>query len=592
MVTMNIGQLPFFSTLAKDYLTRFSNSPAKKFFPRPPSSEGLSNFLDPLASTFDTLKRDTIAALIEQQASELGLQVDPVQLEKLRSGNALAVVTGQQVTLFGGPLYTIFKTATAIALAERLSQEYPSHNFVPIFWLETEDHDIAEASSATVFNRTNDIQHIRYTPEGFEAATIDQNWKKQVGPYPLDAAEIERAIAQLAESLQPTEFTERILSQIRESYRPGRTFAQAFAHWMYSLFEGQGLLVLDANNATAKSLAKDLFVRELETSPKLSEKVVLQTVKLEEHYHAQVKPRAINMFYVEDGERFAIMEKEKSGEAERSYFLKGTRRTFTHTELRAEIEQHPERFSPNVLMRPLYQDTILPTAAYIGGPGEIAYFAQFQSAYEWAGIPMPLIYPRVTATLIEDKYQKSLDKNGVTAAELLAGGNLVVEQLLNNLADEKLAQLFEELEKEIDERLESVRGTVVDVDRSLDQSLTTLKGKVLSPIRDFGGKVQAADKRRHQTVRDQLSKALTALLPDGELQERVISPLYFLNKYGPQVMDGLMASIRANIPAISEHHLLSVTELLSNEETAEISTGSENVRTSEQPEPFISATTA
>jgi bacillithiol synthase len=356
------------------------------------------------------------------------------------------------------------------------------------------------------------------------------------------------------------------------------------------------LLVLDANNAQAKVLGREIFLKELETSPKLSEKVVLQTVHLEEHYHAQVKPRAINMFYLEAGERFAINEKERKASEPRSYFLKGSKRTFTHEELTSMIAEHPERFSPNVLLRPLYQDTILPTAAYIGGPGEIAYFAQFKAAYEWAELPMPLIFPRVSATVVEDKFQKSLDKNGVTVSELLAGGNLVVEQLLNNLADEKLMRLFEELDKALDEKLEALRPTIEAVDKSLDQSLNTLKGKVLTPVRDFGQKVQSADKRRHKTVRDQLGKALTSLLPDAELQERTLSPIYFLNKYGPHFLTGLMARIREDLTKISEHQIYQASELLpsagvkSTSEEKEAQTSDEKVRTSEAPEPFIPAT--
>jgi bacillithiol synthase len=426
-------------------------------------------------------------------------------------------------------------------------------------------------------------------PEGYDSATLEQSWKKQVGPYSLDAAPLGAAIDQLADALQPTEFTEKLLADLRNSYHPGKTFAQAFSHWLYSLFADQGLLILDANIREAKTLGRDIFLKELDTSPKLSEKVVLQTVHLEEHYHVQVKPRAINMFYLEDGERYAINEKERKSSEPRSYFLKGSKRTFTHDELIALVREHPERFSPNVLLRPLYQDTILPTAAYIGGPGEIAYFAQFNAAYEWAELPMPLIFPRLSATIVEDKFKKSLDKNGVAVPELLAGGNLVVEQLLNNLADEKLQRMFEELDKALDAKLEELRPTLETVDKSLDQSLNTLKGKVLSPVRDFGQKVQSADKRRHQTVRDQLSKALTALLPDAELQERVLSPIYFLNKYGPKFLSGLLAQARRDLTKIAEHHIYQASDLVQAGGEKSQSEAKE-ARTSEAPEPFIPAT--
>lgn len=587
---MNISALPHFSQLSKDYLGRFETSPLKQFFPLPPGTDGLTDFLSTRAKGFPQENRETIADLIQKQVHDLGLDTGKIEasITKLRSPRSLVIVTGQQVTLFGGPLYTIYKTATAIALARELQAKYPDHDFVPVFWLETEDHDIKEATATAVFNRSNDITHLGYMPDGFDTVSIEQNWKKQVGPYPFDAEPLEAALQQLTEALQPTEFTETLIGHLRESYRTGRTFAQAFSHWLYTLFAGQGLLILDANIHAAKALGKDLFLKELETSPKLSEKVVLQTVQLEEHYHAQVKPRAINLFYVEDGERFAILEKEKSHNEEgRSYFLKGTRRTFTQQELADSIGSHPERFSPNVLMRPLYQDTILPTVAYIGGPGEIAYFAQFKAAYDWAEIPMPVIYPRITATIIEEKYEKSAEKNGVTIDDLLVSGTQTIDRLLSSLADQELQQLFESLDKDIDATLEALRQKIEAIDKSLDQSLTTLKGKVLTPIRDFGAKVQAADKRRHQTVRDQLNRAITGLLPDGELQERVISPLYFLNKYGPGFLEGLLTRSYRDVLGISEHHLYRTTDLQASTENSQLS---ENLRTSERVEPFISAT--
>lgn len=586
---MDISALSHFSELAVDYLTRFDTSPLGQFFPAAPRTTSVAGVLN--ARPFPMERRNAVADLIGAQAAELGAELGGIKanIEKLRKPNTFAVVTGQQVTLFGGPLYTIYKTATALALAEQLRQEYPEYEFVPVFWLETEDHDLKEATTCAVLDKSSDLVKITYAPDGYDLTNLEQTWKKQVGPYPLEAIALNGSIAQLSDALAPTEFTEALLSQLRESYREGRTFGQAFSHWLYTLFAEDGLLILDANNATAKALGSELFLKELETSPKLSERVVLQTVKLEEHYHAQVKPRAINMFYLEDGERFAINEKERKQSEPRSYFLKGSKRTFSHEEMQVLLRDHPERFSPNVLLRPLYQDTILPTAAYIGGPGEIAYFAQFKAAYDWAELPMPVIFPRISATLVEDKTLRSLEKNNASVAELLAGGEETAEKVLDTLADEKLVQLFEKLDKELDERLEGLRPTIEGVDKSLGQSLSTLKGKLLTPLRDFGQKVQSADKRRHQTVREQLSKALIALLPEGGLQERTISPLYFLNKYGPEFLQGLKAKIREDLTKISEHQIYQTSELLNSHTEKSGGMGKEE-RTSETPEPFIPAT--
>jgi bacillithiol biosynthesis cysteine-adding enzyme BshC len=305
-------------------------------------------------------------------------------------------------------------------------------------------------------------------------------------------------------------------------------------------------------------------------------------------YHAQVKPRPVNLFFVEGGERYPVEPKDQS-----TFFLKGTRKNMTKVELLGALTDHSEQVSPNVLMRPLFQDTLLPTVAYVAGPGEIAYFAQFRSAYEWAGIPMPLIYPRFTATLIEDKFDKFAQKNNLELARLISDGKTYVESTLQSLSDPEIENRFVNADQSIDQLLEQLREKVTQVDQTLDGALTSVKGKVLTTLRDFQSKVLAADRRKNSTLREQLERALAALVPEDELQERELSLLYYVNKYGMGLWRALVDAVIDGTEATTEHHLLKVKELMekssgASEENLGSKTNSGEIgRTSGMQEPLV-----
>ncbi|MFI5201968.1 MAG: bacillithiol biosynthesis cysteine-adding enzyme BshC, partial [Candidatus Kapaibacterium sp.] len=411
---MDIASLPYFTPLVRDYLTRFGTSPIRDFFAISPEAphEQMREIIDARIlreRALPPMHRTAVVAAIRSLHASLG----PISgaaahhLELLEQPETLAVVTGQQAGMLGGPLYTFYKAFTAIELSKSLAEQFPVFSFVPVFWIETEDHDLEEISSAHVLSSEGQLESIRYVPSQI-AANPEQLWRRQAGPLALEEESLQQFFSGLTTSLAPTDFSAEVFELLRRCYTPGRSIAHAFASLFTHYFSTEGLLVIDANSRELKSLAKDLFRREIETSPQLSDRIVLTSEKLEETYHAQVKPRALNLFYVnEDGDRLPITERERtSGSAERSFFLKGSRKVFTLQELLDTLETHSERFSPNVVMRPLYQDSLLPTVAYVAGPGEMAYFAQFQPSYEWAGIPMPLIRPRVTNTLIEERLER------------------------------------------------------------------------------------------------------------------------------------------------------------------------------------------
>ncbi len=567
---MDITPITYFTPLVKDYLTRFDSAPIRDYFSISPHAphEQMAKLIDERHAREHALPKTHRPAIV-QSIRELHFALGGTNtaaesnLKLLESPDTCAVVTGQQVGIFGGPLYTFYKTLTCIALAKRLGEQFPGRAFVPIFWLETEDHDLEETSSIHILDQESELQTLKYIPSALAEGQNITLWRKQVGPLPLEEAPLRATFDALRAALPQTDFTSDVLATIGRCYAPGRNFGRAFASLMLEYFGDDGLLLFDASSTPMKSLIKDLLWREIETSPQLSEKIVLRSAHLEEVYHAQVKPRALNLFYLDDnGDRLPIIEREKTtDQTARTFFLKGTRRSFTIEELRHILEEHPERFSPNVVLRPLCQDTLLPTVAYVAGPGEIAYFAQFSAAYEWAGLPMPLIAPRLSATLIEERFERIFKKFKIAPEDVLSDAHGRDHAMLDSLIDSELNPTFERVLEEIDGSLESLRTTVHHADPTLGGALTNLKGKLLTAVRDFHGKTLSAERKRHSTTKVQLDKLFAALLPDGELQERELNLIYFLNKYGPDFLQTLKQILEPLALESHEHHLIHLNQL-------------------------------
>jgi bacillithiol synthase len=565
---MDIISLPYFTPLVKDYLTRFTEAPLREFFFIAPNApkEQMQQILDARLTRERSLlptHRATVVKSIRAYHESLG-EIDPAvarNIELLESPETFAIVTGQQAGMLCGPLYTFYKAFTAIELAKSFRERFPELSFVPAFWLETEDHDLEEILPVHVLNAEGKLDSIRYAPTSF-AANPETPWRKQAGPTLLEEAPLAEFFEKLRSTLQPTDFSSEVFQIMQRCYAPGKSLAQAFASLLLHYFGEDGLLIMDANSKELKTLSKDLFRREIETSPQLSEKIVLRSVQVEETYHAQIKPRALNLFYVDAaGERLPIVEREKTTLNDREFFLQGTRKTFTLAELLSTLDEHPERFSPNVVTRPLYQDSLLPTVAYVAGPGEIAYFAQLAPAYHWAKLPMPLIHPRVTATLIEDRLERIFTKFHITPEDILSDAHGKNTAIFDAMIESELVPRFETALSEIDAALESLREKVNQADPTLDGALTSLKGKVLTAVRDFEGKTLAAERKRHATTKAQLDKLLAALLPSGELQERELNLVYFLNKYGPEYFEVVKRLLNPISLNFNEHHVLHLKDL-------------------------------
>lgn len=482
--------------------------------------------------------RDHLADVLLEQNEHWGLsEATRTHIEMLRNPESVAVVTGQQVGLFTGPLYTIYKTITALHLAERLSAE-TGRPVVPVFWVEGEDHDFDEIAHTHLLHR-NDVVEVGY--EG-HAEPDEGNWGA-VGRLAL-TEHIDALIDQLDELLPSSDFKPAVMERVRAAYTPGTSLEDAFTRLMRSFFPEAGLVFMNPDDARLKRLVQPLFRREIEEYATSYRRMESVSETLREAFHAQVHAKPTNLFWLDDTGRFPIDAQEEG-----SFVLRGTGHTFSEDELLDQLEEAPERFSPNVVLRPLMQDTLLPTATYVAGPSEVAYFAQYKGIYEWAGVPMPLIHPRASVSLVESKVQKVLDKYGLTVSDFGGDFEQLFQGVVVDTMDVDVDAVFKEATRRVHQAINVLKPTVEDVDHTLIKSAEATRAALQNEMDELKSRVVRAEKRNQDEVRAQLRKAHDNLFPEGKLQERRISVLYFLNKYSLNLIDDLRAALSADTTA-------------------------------------------
>jgi bacillithiol biosynthesis cysteine-adding enzyme BshC len=487
-------------------------------------------------TTERTLDRSAITRILSRQNRDFHCGVKSLaNIDLLRDDNCVAVVTGQQVGLFTGPLYTIYKAITAVKLAEKLAKDFSEYKFVPIFWLAGEDHDFEEVSSVSLFNAAGELVRLDYNIEGTETVLNHG----AVGEIELDER-IEVLFKLAEEALLPTEFKPKVLELFKTAYQKGMTFNKAFVHLMNVLLEDSGLIFLNSNDAEIKQLLVPIFRKELSQTPRSCQLVIDQSAILERQYHAQVKPRSINLFLFHEKGRYPI-EPHPNG-----YFLKGTRQHYTKEELDTLLNEKPEMFSPNVVLRPICQDTLLPTVAYVGGPSELAYFGQYSTLYKDFGIPEPIIYPRASVTIVEERVEKILARFSLEPVALFGNLEFLKQQIAEQISDLKAEDFFATAAHSIDESLNGLKPALQSIDPTLLPAMENTLQKIHSHLGILKDKTISAQKRQHEVSLRQLDKAATNLFPSSDFQERQLNILYFLNKYGLEFVRWLFREIQVD----------------------------------------------
>ena len=512
--------------LAVDYAFEYSG--LAPFFVGNPADPGAWAGAISRAQAHDRPRAAIVAMLQAQQARRDSPPAARAAVVALADPSTVAIVTGQQAGLFGGPLFTLLKAVTAIRLSARLSREH-GVTAVPVFWIDAEDHDWDEISGCGVLASDQTLKRVEVgAPEGAGEQTVASlRYTDQIA----------RALEELTATLPATEFTGDLLDALRDAYQPGRGVAEAFGRFIDRVLGPQGLVVYDASDPAAKPFAAPIFARELEHAGETTRLAAAAGAALVERgYHMQVSPHesAAALFDLQGGRR-AI---RASGDG----FLIGEE-PVSREALLARARSQPETFSPNVLLRPLVQDTIFPTVCYVAGPNELAYLGQLRGVYDAFGVPMPLMQPRATATVLDSAGVRFLTRYKAPLAALRAQDEHALNELLRAQLPPTVEKSMQEADAEIAARMEAVILAVPAIDPTLEGAARSTLGKLQHDLKALSGKILQAAKRRDETLRRQFQHVRGQAFPGGEPQERSVAFISFLNRYGPVFVERLAAEL-------------------------------------------------
>lgn len=520
------SQIPHTSRLFLDFL---SYTPAvRPFYPNSPRfSEWMKE--QPRTLQYDSARREKVAAILERQNRSWDAGPRTLAaIQRLRHG-ASAIVTGQQVALFGGPMFSIYKALSAVKLAEEATAA--GIDAVPIFWLATYDHDLAEVNHVSLPEQDGTLRKLMTSSHDAPGAPVSE---VRLGE------EILPVIENAANLLGDTDVT-RLL---RESYAPGKSLGTAFASFFARLFAPWGVVVLDASDPELHRIADPLYRSAVERADELDAALLARGQALgKAGYYQQVKvtPSSVLLFTMRDGARVPIRRKA-NGSPHSDDFVVGADdhlERLSKTELLNRIQMKPENFSPNVLLRPVVQDYLLPTVAYAGGAAEAAYFAQVGAVYETLKGRVTPIVPRFSATIVEPKVQRWLRQYGITASDVFEDPAALRQKLGLRTLPEGLHAAFENAQRTVEASLAQLRKSLEQLDSTLVGASETMSSKMNYQLDRLRQLASAAELRRNEVIARHAQALSQALYPNGALQEREVAGAYFLARHGTELLQSI-----------------------------------------------------
>ena len=531
-VSIDVRRFPWVKRLAADYVYEFGG--LAPFFSGNPADR--SAWAAAIARTQAYPRRpQELAQAIRAQQQRRGAPAAALSAtERLADARTVAVLTGQQAGLLGGPVYTLLKAVTALKVAEEVSRDHgvPA---VAIFWIEAEDHDWDEVRSCTVFD------------EELACRTVALPPRSSGDPVPVAAIRLDDGIAtvlnELEQILPATEFREPLLADLRAAYKPGVGMAEAFGRWLERVLGARGLIVYDASDPATKPLVGQVFARELSTPGETARAAAKAGADLVARgYHAQVQTQdgapALFRLDLDKDEAGAGAGARRAIRQQDGQFVVGDA-TYAPAALVQEAAERPAGFSPGVLLRPIVQDSIFPTICYVAGPNELAYLGQLRGVYEHFGVPMPLMYPRATATLVDSAAVRFLSKYNLPLEALQAQDEGALNELLKTQIPPEVDEAFAAATRALDAQMTRVVDALPALDPTLAGAARTTLGRMQHDLENLHGKTIQAAKRRHDTLRRQFLRTRALAFPGGHAQERTVGFVWFLNQYGPALVERL-----------------------------------------------------
>ena len=537
-IKMNVPytSLPGYNDLFIDYINNYDK--VSKFYDFSFDSQGLFNSIITKKESYNSGKvsRLELAELLRTQNKFFNSGESTfLNIEFLKDPDTFAIVTGQQIGLLTGNFYTIVKALNAVQLSRSLSAKYPEFKFVPVFWLEADDHDFLEINNVNVFDRSNNVANVKYFEKGVEK----ERYLMPASRIILDA-HIEAFKASLKDLLLPTEFTDQLFDYINKSYKEGIDLLTAFARFFNYIAGDTGIIFCNPTDKEIKRMLIPVFEKELVTYPQTCEMIVNTSAELEtENYSPQVKPRSINMFYTHNNNRHLIEYKEDK------LSLRHTRQKFEKEELFDLLYSSPENFSPNVILRPVCQDYLLPTVAYIGGPSEVAYFAQFKDVYRFYEMNVPVVYPRTSVTILEKRVESFLDKFDIGFEELFDIDS-AAKKLLGKINDVNVDDMFSNFVDELNAVVYTYGILLDEVDKNLMVNLRNKYDKFVENLGFIKEKFTESQIKQNESTGTKLTSVVNSVFPENIPQERHINVVYFINKYGFNFINELFETIEIN----------------------------------------------
>lgn len=505
----------YFSKIIIDYLNR--EKVLQPLYNRFPNLESFKQQIEEKQSNFNNETRHILVETLKSQYQKLKYAENSLaNIELLKENNTFTITTGHQLNLFTGPLYFLYKIISTIKLCQQLKKQYPEFNFVPIYWMATEDHDFEEINH---FHLENKVIH--WNQEGN-------------GPVGRRTTEgLDQVYEAFAAHIGIGKNVEQLKNWFKEAYLNHDNLSDATRYLAHQLFNSYGLVILDADNHSLKELFIPHLKHEL-----IKKDAIIDTQKsfsILKDYTIQVNPREINLFYISDSLRERITFEENQ------YRVNNTSITFSENEIIEELKNYPEKFSPNVILRPLYQEVILPNLSYIGGGGELAYWLELKEVFKTHQITFPILLLRNSVLLATQKQEQKRLKMNVTWSELFLKKEILINQKTLELSE--LTFNFDTQRVFLERQFEALESLAYKTDKSFVGAVKAQKTKQLNGLNHLEKRLLKAEKKSHQDTLMRLAFLQSELFPNGSLQERTLNFSEFYKEYGSDMIEKLLLKL-------------------------------------------------